>query len=147
MEKKQRETQFCIFIFSHYNTIMKLVYRIPLITGIILILTAIVNIAAFQVFSDRYFNVYISELAQTPDAPDPAKLRALLQIGKLDKKDQAEYLAILSELSNLSTSIENISKNPELYMSNQGNSGDTMISIPVSRANNNLLPTFDLSAL
>lgn len=100
---------------------MKLVYRIPLITGIILILTAVVNIGAFQIFSNRYFSVYISELAQVSDTPDPTKLQALLQIGKLDKRDQIEYLAILAELSNLSTSIENISKNPELYMSNRGN--------------------------
>ena len=84
---------------------------------------------------------------KSPDAPDPDKLRALLQIGKLNKKDQAEYLAILAELSNLSTSIENISKNPELYMSNQSWSGDGMISLPIGRGEKWILPTFDLSAL
>ena len=84
---------------------------------------------------------------KSPDAPDPDKLRALIQIGKLNKKDQAEYLAILAELSNLSASIENISKNPELYMSNQAGSGDTMISLPIGRSQKSILPTFDLSAL
>ena len=84
---------------------------------------------------------------KSPDAPDPDKLRALIQIGKLNKKDQAEYLAILAELSNLSASIENISKNPELYMSNQAGSGDTMISLPIGRNQKSILPTFDLSAL
>ena len=125
---------------------MYLSYRIPLITGIILILTAVVNIWAFQILSERYFNVYITELAQTnnQDTPDPDRIRALLQIGKLDKRDQAEYLAILSELSNLSTSIENISNNPELYMSNQNSSGDTMISIPLTSWEKNIFPTFDL---
>jgi signal transduction histidine kinase len=126
---------------------VSLSYRIPLITGIILILTAVVNIAAFQIFSNRYFSVYISELAESPEAPDPEKIKALLQIWKLDKRDQIEYLAILAELSNLSTSIENISKNPELYMSNRGNSGDTMLSIPISRTDTALFPAFDLSAL
>jgi two-component system, OmpR family, sensor histidine kinase BaeS len=81
------------------------------------------------------------------DAPDPDKLRALLQIGKLDKRDQIEYLAIIAELSNLSTSIENISKNPELYMSNRGASWDTMLSIPLSRSESTLFPSFDLSSL
>lgn len=125
---------------------MYLSYRIPLITGIILVLTAVVNIGAFQILSERYFNVYISELAQTDsqDTPDPERIRALLQIGKLDKRDQAEYLAILSELSNLSTSIENISNNPELYMSNQNNSGDTMISLPLNSTEKNIFPAFDL---
>ena len=94
---------------------MLLSYRIPLITGIILILTAIVNIAAFQYFSENYFSTYVGELSKD-SAPDPARIQALLQIGKLNKKDQAEYLAILSELASISTSIDNISKNPELYM-------------------------------
>ncbi len=80
------------------------------------------------------------------DTPDPDSIRALLQIGKLDKRDQAEYLAILSELSNLSTSIENISNNPELYMSNQNSSGDTMISIPLTSSEKNIFPTFDLGS-
>lgn len=94
---------------------MKLVYRIPLITGIILILTAIVNIASFQYFSEVYFSEYVAELSKET-TPDPDRLRALLQIGKLTEKDQKEYLAIFSELANISASIENISKNPELYM-------------------------------
>jgi hypothetical protein len=96
---------------------MPLSYRIPLITGIILVFTAVVNIASFQILSSRYFDVYITELAQTSDSPDPEKLQALLQISQLDAADQAEYLSILSEISNLSTSLQNISKNPTLYMS------------------------------
>lgn len=96
--------------------LLRLSYRIPLITGILLILTAIVNIAAFQVFSEKYFTEYLSAIKEN-DTPDPDRIRALLQIGKLAPEDQAEYATILAELSNLSTSIENITKNPELYMS------------------------------
>jgi len=77
-----------------------------------------VNIGAFQIFSSKYFSVYIEELANADVSPDPNRIQALLQIGKLNKEDQAEYITILSELSNLSTSLENISENPELYMSN-----------------------------
>lgn len=135
MQKKQRKTRgrseehvgYLLFLSSHYNTPMKLVYRIPLITGIILIFTAVVNIMAFQYFSEKYFSTYVAELSKE-STPDPTRIQALLQIGKLDKKDQAEYLAIFSELANISTSIENISKNPELYMGSGGS--DTMFSIP-----------------
>lgn len=108
----------CTFSYLRYNPlIMPLSYRIPLITGLLLVFTAIVNITAFQVLSNRYFDVYISELTQATTSPDPEKLQALLQISQLDPSDQAEYLAILSEISNLSDSLENISKNPTLYMS------------------------------
>ena len=117
------------FLSSDYTPLMKLVYRIPLITGIILLLTAIVNIVAFQYFSERYFSRYVTELSKE-STPDPTRIQALLQIGKLDKKDQAEYLAIFSELANISASIENISKNPELYMGS--GSSDRMFSIPTT---------------
>ncbi len=127
---------------------MKLVYRIPLITGIILILTAVVNVMAFQYFSERYFSSYIDELSLSWEtSPDPARIQALLQIGKLNQKDQKEYLAIFSELANLSDSIANISKNPELYMSNRSASGDSMISIPLFDTTKNNFPWLDFSAL
>jgi hypothetical protein len=113
---------------------MLLSYRIPLITSLILLLTAIVNIGAFQFFSERNFSLYLAELTESSKllSPDPEKLKALLQIGKLDQTDQIEYLAILSELSNLTTSIENISKNPELYMSSRDSAGDAMILLPMN---------------
>jgi hypothetical protein len=63
-------------------------------------------------------------LATNDISPDPNRIQALLQIGKLNKEDQAEYIAILSELSNLATSLENISENPELYMTNTGTTGE-----------------------
>lgn len=138
----------CTFFYLRYNPrIMPLSYRIPLITGIILILTAIVNIASFQILSSRYFDIYITELAQTSNTPDPEKLQALLQISRLDAADQAEYLSILSEISNLSDSLQNISKNPTLYMSKTGYSGDSMISLPVSTPEKTLFPTMNLGAV
>lgn len=132
---------FCFLSILPIITRMRLIYRIPTITGIILILTALVNILAFQYFSDKYFAPYIDDLtATTEDTPDPARIQALLQIGKLNQKDQREYLAIFSELANLSESISNISKNPELYMSNRAVSWDSMISIPFfDKKNSNFL--------
>ncbi len=127
---------------------MKLAYRIPAITFLLLLATAIVNVVAFQYFSQRYFSTYIGELSGTGDtSPDPARIQALLQIGKLNQKDQKEYLAIFSELANLSESIENISKNPELYMSTRSASGDSMFSIPVFDTSRGVLPGMNFRAL
>lgn len=125
---------------------MRLSYSIPIITWVFLIFTAVVNIWAFQIFSDKYFSEYIEELAKTDVSPDPNRIQALLQIGKLNKDDQAEYIAILSELSNLSTSLENISENPELYMSNSNATWGSMISLPLIQGQKNIVPSFRLSA-
>lgn len=124
---------------------MRLSYSLPITTGIILILTAVVNITAFQVSSERYFSRYVSELSDVSGSPDPDRLGALLQIGKLDKLDQLEYAAILAELSNLTKSIENIGENPELYMTEKTASGDMMFALPVSSQRG--FDIFRLSAL
>lgn len=111
---------------------MWLSYRIPLITAVILALTAFVNIVSFQYFSERYIGSYIEEISTGSISPNPEQLRAFIKLGTLDKKTQEEYASIIAELSNLSTAIENISKNPELYMSNASGSSDSMFSIPFS---------------
>lgn len=95
---------------------MKLVYSIPLITALILFFTAIVNVVSFQVFSKQAFEVYVTELPVSVNNPDPEKLQAFLKLGSIDTKTRDEYLSSIAELSNLSNAIENISKNPELYM-------------------------------
>lgn len=96
---------------------MKLAYSIQFVTGSIIILTAIVNVVGFQLFSQEAFKTYISELPNTDTTPDPEKLKAFLKLNTLDKKVREEYLSTISELSNLSNALENISKNPELYIS------------------------------
>ena len=70
----------------------------------------------FQLFSQEAFKTYISELPSTENTPDPEKLKAFLKLNTLDKKVREEYLSTISELSNLSNALENISKNPELYI-------------------------------
>lgn len=59
---------------------MRLSYSIPITTGIFLILTAIVNIGAFQIFSEKYFALYADEIANSEVTPDPTKIQSLLQI-------------------------------------------------------------------
>ncbi len=46
----------------------------------------------------------------------PEKLRAVLDVSTLSTKKQDEYKAVVSELSTISTSLKNISENPELYI-------------------------------
>jgi hypothetical protein len=99
---------------------MKLAYYIPLITGSLIIMTAIVNIVGFQIFSERSFDTYIGELTRADATPDPEKLQAFLKLGSLDSATREEYLSTIAELANLSNALENISKNPELYMGSTG---------------------------
>ena len=110
---------------------MLLTYRIPLITGTILILTALVNIVAFQLLSERHFWEYIASIETGGTiAPNPDQLKSFIQLSKLDKKTQQEYSEVISELSNLSNSIENISKNPELYMTANSWGNAKVLNIP-----------------
>ena len=97
---------------------MRLLYKIPLITGLTLILTVIVNIFAFQYFTESLLSDYLVRVSQvTGGSSDPEKLQALIRIGTLSPEMQREYAAVIDELSNLSSSLENISTNPELYIS------------------------------
>ncbi len=110
---------------------MLLTYRIPLITGIILVITALVNIVAFQFISERHFWEYIASIETGGTiAPNPDQLKSFIQLSKLDKKTQQEYSDVISELSNLSNSIENISKNPELYMTEDSWGSTKVLNIP-----------------
>lgn len=52
--------------------------------------------------------------------PNPEHIEALLKIGQLDSGAQDDYKKVLSELSNLSTSLKNIADNPNLYISTGG---------------------------
>ncbi len=46
----------------------------------------------------------------------PEKLRAVLDVSTLSPKKQDEYKEVVSELTTISTSLKNISDNPELYI-------------------------------
>ncbi len=128
------------------TTTVLLTYRIPLITGSILALTVFVNIFAFQIFSEEHFAEYISSVETgVMITPNPEQLQSFIHLSKLDKKTQQEYTEVIWELSNLSRSIENISKNPELYMSENGSgSSGTMLNIPYPNA---LTGTIDFTKL
>lgn len=100
---------------------MRLSYQIPLLTGITLILTIGVNIFAFRYFVSDLFPEYLSQISLgETDNPNPGKIEALLKVGKLDTGAQDDYKKVLNELSNLSTSLQNIAENPKLYISTSG---------------------------
>jgi signal transduction histidine kinase len=108
----------CILPLLVTHNSVRLLYKIPLITGFTLILTVIVNIFAFQYFTESLLSEYLEHASQLDWwTNDPEKLQALLRIGTLDPKMQQEYTAVIDELSNLSNSLKNISANPELYIS------------------------------
>lgn len=53
----------------------------------------------------------------------PEKLATILDVSTLSEKKQDEYKEVISELSTISTSLKNISENPELYI--QSGTGNT----------------------
>lgn len=115
---------------------MRLSYQIPLITGIILILTVLVNIVTFEVAFQALFPEYLENQEKESLSTNTQKLDALVQIGKLDEKDQKEYSAVISELSNVSTVLKNISENPELYVSSSGNIDKNIFTSNIAKSRN-----------
>ncbi len=97
---------------------MRLSYQIPIITGLAIIATTVVNILAFQYFMSTLFVEYTREVQENDQKSNlsPDKLRAVLDVSNLSSDKQEEYKTVVSELSTISTSLENISNNPELYI-------------------------------
>ena len=108
---------------------MRLSYQIPLITGFVLVLTIFVNLFAFQNIADNNVIEYQQEITKNSHNPDPDKLQAFTEISKLDNATREEYMSVLQELSTISTALQNISDNPELYISASGTATSTSISL------------------
>lgn len=101
---------------------MKLTYKIPIITALTVIATIIINIMAFQYFMGPLFREYNETVAKTDqlNTLSPEKLSTILDVSKLSISKQDEYKEVVNELSTISTSLKNISENPELYVSSKG---------------------------
>ncbi len=102
-------------IFFH---LVKLSIRIPIITALILFLTLGVNIFGLKKSIDIALPIYIEtkqEQAKKTEL-DPKKLETILSISKLNTSKKIQYSEVLKELNSLSTSLESLSANPELYV-------------------------------
>ncbi len=97
---------------------MRLSYQIPLITGLAIIATIIVNIVAFHYFMGTLFVAYTNEIQLMEQwwILSPEKLSTILDVSNLSSKKRDEYKEVVYELSTISTSLKNISENPELYI-------------------------------
>lgn len=102
---------------------MRLSYQIPFITALAIIATIIVNIVAFQYFMGTLFLAYTTEIQSIEQkwSLSPEKLRAVLDVSNLSPKKQDEYKEVVTELTTISTSLKNISENPELYIQSGSN--------------------------
>lgn len=87
------------------------------------------NIIAFQNITKSKIEIYQTEVGDTSNTPDPEKLKAFTELSTLDDETRDEYNAVLQELSTISTALQNISENPELYLSSSGASNSTSLSI------------------
>jgi hypothetical protein len=108
---------------------VRLSYQIPIVTGVILVSTLIVNVFSFQNTLQNLFPKYLSRVETESSTSQNNQLDALVRIGQLDSEEQKEYTAVISELSNLSTALKNISENPELYFATGSTPGPDAISL------------------
>ena len=97
---------------------MRLAYQIPFITGGAIIATIAVNIVAFHYFMGTLFVVYTDEIQIIEQrwTLSPEKLSTILDVSDLSTKKQDQYKEVVTELWMISTALQNISENPELYI-------------------------------
>lgn len=129
-------------LLINFYIALRLSTQIPLITWFILILTIWVNLFAFQNIADNKVKIYQAEITNTSNNPDPDKLKAFTELSELDTETQEEYTAVLQELSVISTALQNISDNPELYVSASGTATSTSLSLGWSWTTDKNLPFF-----
>lgn len=98
---------------------MKFSISIPAATIGVLFATIILNIIGLKISFETHFPEYLSRLNRrvtSENTLNPDGIRSLFDIKNLDKDTQKDYEVALNELSLLSSSLESISKNPELYV-------------------------------
>jgi len=120
---------------------MKLAYKIPVFTGVAIITTVFVNILALQLFTKSLLPIYQKEIEDIQWwSANAEQIQTLAKIGTLDEEQQSDYWKVLSEISNLSASIKNISNNPELYTTTSAQSlSPEVFSIPPAVASGSII--------
>lgn len=94
---------------------MKFSQKFLIYIFLVLIMTIGVNIVSLKYFASEYFGEYLSSIKQeTPDINFDL-IGAFTKTKNLDDATIEEYKKILSDLSGISTSLENFSANPRTY--------------------------------
>ncbi len=73
---------------------------------------------AFQYFMGKLFPIYTNEIQALEQrwSLSPEKLATILDVSTLSTEKQSEYKKVVTELGQITTSLNNISENPELYI-------------------------------
>lgn len=98
---------------------MKFSVSIPLTTVFVLFLTLGINVIGLKYSLEKHFPEYVESKQSALEkniAINADNIKALFSVRSLDSEAQAEYSKALTELSNISSSLESLSKNPELYV-------------------------------
>lgn len=105
--------------FFLYNRLVKISLSIPLATIFVLFTTIVINIFGLWYSLDKHFPEYLavtqSQIREQFDI-SPEKLQALFAVNSFDSDTQEDYQSALTELTNISSSLESLSQNPELYL-------------------------------
>jgi len=100
---------------------LKLSFQIPIVTGVVLFSTLVVNVGILWFSLDRHVPEYIHMVGSLSGQTqiDPDTLQNILAVGSLDAQTQEDYRTAISEIANISNSLESLSKNPELYITTE----------------------------
>lgn len=99
---------------------MKLSIRIPLATTGLLFMTLMLNFIWLQFSLSRHIVTYVqANQAVSNDTTElsPDKLEALFLVSTaLDSREQTDYQHVISQLSEISRSLQDLSTNPDIYV-------------------------------
>lgn len=107
---------------------MRLSFSVPLITGFVLIMTLFVNILWLGVFINELFPEYSSNVMAEingTSTPNSNLLKVLITADTLDETTRLEYENIIGDLERYTSNLDDISKNPENYITPP----DTVIAV------------------
>lgn len=98
---------------------MNFSFSIPLATIFVLFLTLVINIFSLKYSIEKHFPVFIQETIKEETnytKINPEWLSAVASIQNLETETQEDYQSVLTELDNISSSLQNLSENPKLYI-------------------------------
>ncbi len=92
---------------------MKFSIKFLLATLLILVFFVVSNVVALKHYASIYFTEYLEEVKVDTSEIDIAFIESILKNEKLDPELVQEYKEITRDLTRVSTSLENFSKDPK----------------------------------